>query len=88
MSVAEAVKARIVEENPEALLMDGYDDAIVGVGSRCGQPTLVIYDYDKCIASLMEDGMTFEEAVDYFSFNCEGSWVGEGTPIILYQPDV
>jgi hypothetical protein len=30
--------------------------------------------------------MTEEEAVEYVDYNIVGSWVGERTPIILYQP--
>lgn len=76
-----------LDENYEgALLADGYDDAIVGVVNRCGQPTIVIYDAWKCIEILMErDGMTAEEADEYFSFNTEGSWVGEGTPGFMWR---
>ena len=63
---------------------DGFDDAILGLGRRCGQPDLLVYDVDKCITILMKDGMTDEEAIEYFEFNVVGSYVGEGTPIFLY----
>jgi hypothetical protein len=31
------------------------------------------------------DEMTWEEADEYISFNCAGAWMGELTPVILYE---
>ena len=71
-----------------AMKADGFDDAIIGIGSRCGQPDLLVYDVDKITDILMDrDGMDYEDAREYCSYNIEGAWVGEGTPIILH-PDV
>jgi len=67
------------------LKADGFDDAIVGIGRRCGQPDLLVYDVEKCIKTLTKDGMTDEEAEDYFEFNVVGAWVGEDTPMFLYR---
>ena len=45
---------------------------------------LAVYDRQKCIEILMErDGMTDEEAVEYFDYNVTGAWVGENTPIFF-----
>jgi len=71
-----------------AMTADGFDDAILGIGSRCGQPDLLVYDVDTIINILMDrDGMDYEDARDFFSYNIEGAWVGEGTPIWLQQED-
>jgi hypothetical protein len=44
----------------------------------------VIYDEDKCIQILMErDGMTDEEAIEFFEFNVVGAYVGDHTPIYV-----
>ncbi len=66
----------------EALLADGFEDALIGYVTRFGFTTPVaLYDQDKCIEILMErDGMTYEGAVEFFEFNTLGAWVGEGTP--------
>jgi hypothetical protein len=74
----------IKEDNPEALLADGFDDAILGIGRRCGQPSLVVYSTPKCIKILMEDmDCSEEEAIEFFEFNVVGAWVGEHTPIFV-----
>ena len=64
--------------------MDGFDDAYLGTLRRCGQPTIACYSYEKCIEVLVRDGLEdYDEAVEYFEFNCVGAWVGEHTPAVL-----
>jgi hypothetical protein len=70
--------------NDEALLADGFEDAIVGICERFGAVPVVAYDRDKCIEILMDrDGMDDEQAVGYFEVNVAGSYVGDGTPVFL-----
>jgi len=67
----------------ETLVADGFDEAIIGIGRQFNK-NLVIYDEDKCIKILMErDGMTDEEAIEFFEFNVVGAYVGEYTPIYV-----
>ena len=69
------------EENPDYLMADGFDDAIVGTAVRFGMHRVVLYDTIKCIDILMKrDKMTEEEAIDFFYYNVLGSWMGEYTP--------
>ena len=75
------LRDRIADYAPDALLADGFDDAILGVAERCGQPTLVAYDRSRCIDILVAQGMDREEAEEYFEFNVAGAWVGEQTPV-------
>ena len=75
----------IIEHNEEALLADGFEEAIIGVAERCSQPALVVYDAEKCIKILMERGMTWEEADEFFNYNTLGSWMGEHTPLFLWK---
>jgi len=69
------------EENPDYLMADGFDDAIVGTAERFGMHRVVLYDTIKCIDILMKrDKMTEEEAIEFFYYNVLGSWMGEYTP--------
>ena len=69
------------EENPDYLMADGFDDAIVGTAERFGMHRVVLYDTTKCIDILMKSvKMTEEEAIDFFYYNVLGSWMGEYTP--------
>ena len=72
----------IAEFNPEALLADGLEDAIVGYDTK-GR---VIYSVGNIIDILVErDGMSYEDASEYFSFNIECAYIGEHTPIYMYE---
>jgi len=65
------------------LLADGFEKAFMGVAiPNPNSEEVAIYDYYKCIDILMKrDGMTDEEAVDYFYYNVVGAYVGAFTPI-------
>ena len=80
----------LIEHDEEILTADGFDYALIGVCERAGQPTIAMYDKDKCINLLIErDGMTEEEAEEYLYFNVVGACVGEYTPcfVTLYKED-
>mgnify|MGYP003111639793 FL=1 len=79
----EEKKDYIAQYNPEALLADGFEDALIGLGQQFNK-TLAVYDRQKCIEILIDrDGMSEEEAVEYFEFNVTNAWVGENTPIFF-----
>jgi hypothetical protein len=70
------------------LLMDNLDEAFIGLSRRINEPTLAVYSWDRIIDCLMSnDGMTYDEAVEFAEFNIAGAWVGERTPIIVYPMD-
>jgi len=67
-----------------ALLMDGFDEALLGFSTRINEPMLAAYSWQKMMDILMErDSMDYEEAEEYISFNVAGAWVGEQTPLII-----
>ena len=71
----------MIEEYPELLKLDGFDDAIMGVVQRIGLQA-ICYDTHKVIEILMKD-MSEEDAWDYYSYNMLGAYVGESTPVFL-----
>lgn len=74
----------IEEINPEALLCDGFDEAIIGMAERINLGPVVAYDVDKMLEIMVErDGMTYEEAMEYFGYNILGAWMGENTPVYI-----
>mgnify|MGYP004405474317 CR=1 FL=1 len=78
----------IQEQNPEALTADGLDDAILGIAYRAGAAPLVAYSTSQCIQILMDrDGMSHDEASEFFEFNVLGAFVGPGTPVFVQQRD-
>ena len=74
----------IVEQYPdsEILKADGFDDCVLGYEYNWEGFIRLIYSVQKIINSLVEkDGMSEEEAIEYFEFNMRGAYVGEKTPI-------
>lgn len=69
--------------DPEALVMDGYDDCILGVCEQFGRPTVIAYDREKVLGKLMGQGMSEEEAEEWFYYNQVGAWCGEYTPVFV-----
>lgn len=70
----------IVETYPEESILkaDGFDEAILGIDEEGFR---LIYSISKVLSILVADGMTEEDALEYFSFNIRGAYVGEKTPI-------
>jgi hypothetical protein len=69
-------------EECEALLIDGYDEALIGIGGAFNQ-LAAVYDRQKILDKLVSEGLTVEEADEHISYNIEGAFVGERTPIIV-----
>ena len=65
-------------------IWDGYDDCIIGVGTRCGMTDVFIYDKHKMITKLVRrDDMTYDEALEFIDFNIAAAFIGEDTPILV-----
>ena len=76
----------IADINPEAMLADGFDEAILGMCLQFGCEPIVAYDYNKCVGILVNrDGMTESEATDYIQFNVIGAYVGNNTPVFIMR---
>lgn len=93
----EEVEEMIVESNPEALFLDGFDDAIIGIAERPNFGPVIAYSEEKIIEILShqmepspedlvdrtKDEVSLEMALEYYYFNVKSTWVGENTPIII-----
>jgi hypothetical protein len=85
------IKKTIEEYNPDALFIDGldgdedaFDDALIGIGNRCGLTGLAIYDSQKVIDILVEKyDLSYEDAVEWYDYNILGGYHGEYTPLFV-----
>jgi hypothetical protein len=83
------VREEIAAVNPEAVIAEGLDEALIGY-TVCGEESVAVYNSDKCVSILAEKhGMTEEDAEDYFSYNVLGSLInyGENAPVFVKIPD-
>jgi hypothetical protein len=71
----------------QTMIANGFEEAIIGLDTS-GEVFRIVYDIDTIIQILMDrDGMTEEDALEHFSYNIQGSYVGEGTPLYVYGGD-
>lgn len=68
---------------------DDLDDSIIGQASIWNgnkREEVLVYDADKMIKVFVDrDGMSEEEANEYILFNIEGAYIGEDTPVLVWQ---
>lgn len=83
----ETVKTFLADNYPQAILIDGFDEALVGICERIGQESIALYDKTKILNILINgDKMSRDEADEYFEYNIIGAYVGEGTPAFVTYP--
>lgn len=74
----------INEQADNAIILDGFDDAILGIVNEFGNGPRILYSTEKIIQTLRDrDGMSEEEAIEYYDFNILGMYAGEQNPLFL-----
>ena len=77
------------DELDDLLKIDGFDEAAIGTACIWRGNTredVLVYSGDKMVDILMErDGMEQFEAIEYIEFNIEGAYMGEKTPVIVWE---
>jgi hypothetical protein len=70
-----------------AMVADGWDDCIVGLVETDSEPRIV-YDLAAMRDVLMvRDGMDYQEAQEYLSYNVLGAFVMDPMPLYLERVD-
>ena len=69
-------------EEEGVLLADDLEEAFMGLGWQFSK-LVAVYDIEKVLMKFERDGMTAEQAIEYFEYNVQGAYVGEETPIFL-----
>ena len=60
--------------------VEDFEDAFIGVA----KDSIAVNARDKVIEVFMDrDGMSYEEAIEWFDFNVQGAYVGEQTPLYI-----
>lgn len=70
---------------PIVFLPHEYDDAIVGLAVDGVEAHKIIYSKQKFLEGLQREGMTEEEAIDWYEYNTVRSlpYMGEHAPIFM-----
>lgn len=61
-------------------IADGFDDAIIGVDDN---NLKIVYNIDEVINILIREGMSVDDAIEYYEYNIVGSYVGLNTPSFI-----
>jgi hypothetical protein len=65
-----------------AIILDNFDDCIIGISEQFGEGNRIVYSKDMIIKKLSEE-MSEEEALEYYDYNILGGYFGEQNPIFL-----
>ena len=77
---------QLSEINPDAIVWNGLDDAIIGIANSFGKEPVLAYSHKKIIDILMKrDNATYEEAEEFYEFNIIGMYAGKHNPIIIEE---
>jgi hypothetical protein len=79
----QSVLDQLSDLNPEAYLFDNMDSALVGVGYIGHKDPVAVYSKAKIFEKLAADGLSEDDAAEYFFSKFVGLWAGENTPVIL-----
>lgn len=74
----------ILEQYPdeEFVILDGLDSAVVGIDAN---ELRLIYSVQLIIKKLVKQGLSEQDAHEWFAYNILGAHMGPKTPIYLIQ---
>lgn len=64
---------------------DTFDPCLVGWVERQSL-RVTCYDAAAIVARFMDEGLSEEEATEYFFYNIAPMWAGDRTPVLLFRP--
>ena len=86
-AITEYIEDQFPDEKDSILLADGLEEAFLGVSDSFNGVHVAIYDINTIISNFVRDGMSNEDAWEWFEYNIRGAFVGEYTPIFLSRFD-
>jgi hypothetical protein len=81
----EEIQELITLENENAVILNGFDEAILGMTYAFGKEPVVAYSINKILETLIKDGMTLEDAQEYFEYNILNAYFAEHNPVFLNE---
>lgn len=67
----------------EIVIFPDIAEALIGYSEQNGQEIQAVYNKEKVIEIFISQGMSREEAMEYFYFNTLGAGLTEGTPVFI-----
>jgi hypothetical protein len=85
VSTSKKINDWLLANEESTILFDGLDDALLGLtyDTHVGS-WRAIYSTELCLTICMErDGMSYDEAVEFFQYNISGGYHGSQTPLFI-----
>jgi hypothetical protein len=86
-AIHDYIEDQFPDEKDKILLADGLEEAFLGVSDSFNGVHVAIYDINTIISNFVRDGMSDEDAWEWFEYNIRGAFMGEYTPIFLRRFD-
>lgn len=77
------ILAELSDSNPEAILFDNMNCALIGLGHVAGEGPVAVYSRAKIYAKLLADGFSRHDAEEYYSGKFAALRAGNLTPVIV-----
>lgn len=79
----ESIIDEVSNVNPDAIILDGLDGAIIGAS---GDVPVFVYSIEACISIMMrENDWDYDTAIEYLDFNTFNTYYGEYGPKFVCQ---
>ena len=95
--MSEELKALLESDHAEgAIILTGFNDCVIGLGTSCGGEARLVYDATKMIEKIAEEDArsnvyadegksgAYERAIEHFEFNIIGGHYGPQGPIFVH----
>jgi len=77
------VLAQLADLNPEAVLFDNMDCALIGLGYIANDGPVAVYSRKKIYDKLLSDGFSREDVAEYYAGKFVALRAGALTPVIV-----
>ncbi len=86
-NICDFIQEHQYDDDKDAVLIDDQETAFIGY-IRTDEGVSAVYSYSKIIDKLMDDNMSYEEAVEFYDYNIERGimYLSDGVkPTIVHQ---
>lgn len=87
MTDTPALIKRLYALNPDAVLFDDMDCAVIGIAYVGTFGPVAVYSKKKIYDKLTQNGLSAEDTEEYYQGKFVGMWAGEHTPCVYDDLD-
>lgn len=82
-SPAHSIIETLIDKNPDAVIIVGFNDCLMGTITKCGQNTVALYSTNMIIDNLMGRGLDEDDSWNHYYHNIEMADLGPNGPMML-----